>query len=218
MIMVKLLGQQQGYKLLCFRIESLWKPLGRYAIIDLDNGYCLIKFITEEDVQRALFGVPWVVMGHYLTVESWNPSFNPASHLPSKIVAWVRFLSLPIHYYNRLILFAIGSKLGKVIRLDLSKSLIASYFIHKVHLHIEYENLPDVCYACGKVGHTNVRYPSQVSGNGDLGNGNEHINQEFRMAMDGGRQPKQVDALGLWLHALKRKPRPPHQPKKKGDR
>ncbi|KAF2289243.1 hypothetical protein GH714_032046 [Hevea brasiliensis] len=127
--MVKLLGRQLGYKFLCFRIESLWKPLGWYAIIDLDNGYCLIKFITEEDVQRALFGGPWVVMGHYLTMESWNPSFNPASHLPSKIVAWV--------------------------------------------------------------GHTNVRYPSQVSGNGDLGNGNKHINQEFRMAMDGGRQPKQ---------------------------
>ncbi|KAF2289242.1 hypothetical protein GH714_031994 [Hevea brasiliensis] len=129
--MVKLLGRQLGYKLLCFRIESLWKPLGRYAIIDLDNGYCLIKFIIEEDVQRALFGGPWVVMGHYLTVESWNPSFNPTSHLPSKIVAWATLT------------------LGILLK----------------------------CLE-----------------NGNLGNGNEHINQEFRMAMDGGRQPKQVDA------------------------
>ena len=46
-------------------VESLkW-----FSVIDLENDYFLIKFKEESDVANVLANGPWVVLGHYLTVQ-----------------------------------------------------------------------------------------------------------------------------------------------------
>ncbi|KAK9195306.1 hypothetical protein WN943_003426 [Citrus x changshan-huyou] len=48
-VVVKFLGRMIGYKALCSLLEILWPNIGGYSIIDLDNGYFLVKFRKEGD-------------------------------------------------------------------------------------------------------------------------------------------------------------------------
>ena len=44
-VIVKLLGRQIGYQVLCNRLEILWQSMvAGFSIIDLENNYFLVKF------------------------------------------------------------------------------------------------------------------------------------------------------------------------------
>ncbi|KAL4285553.1 hypothetical protein GQ457_16G005890 [Hibiscus cannabinus] len=55
-VVVRLLGRSIGYIALLNRIRSLWNPSGEMALVDLDNGYYLVRFARENDVTRVLIG------------------------------------------------------------------------------------------------------------------------------------------------------------------
>ena len=116
----------------------------------------------------------WVVLGHYWTVQPWSPSFNAADKTVGSVVAWVRFPGMPIQYYNKSVLRAISEVVGKFIRVDynteeaqrgkfarvaveinLSKPLVSQFLIDGSIQRVEYEDLPVICFKCGKYGHTN---------------------------------------------------------------
>ena len=63
-VTVKLLGKAIRYKALQNRIISLWKPLGDFQIIDLENGYFLINLENQEDYINVLTKGPWTILGH----------------------------------------------------------------------------------------------------------------------------------------------------------
>ena len=112
-VIVRLLGRTIGYKVLSNKIEDLWKPSHGYRIIDLDNNYYMVKFDDMENYSNALLKGPWSIMGHYLTVHPWNPSFMTNDKDLSAIAAWVRFPGLPIQYYHKSVLRALANLIGK---------------------------------------------------------------------------------------------------------
>ena len=114
-VIVKLLGRSIGYKALRSCIVSMWKPEGEIQIIDLDNGYYLVSF-DHNDRIIALTKGPWTILGHYLTVEPWSPSFKPEENFPSTTVVWVRLPGMPFEYYHKSTLEAIVSVLGDLIK------------------------------------------------------------------------------------------------------
>ncbi|CAI0403405.1 unnamed protein product [Linum tenue] len=107
------------------------------------------------------------------------------------MVVWVQFPGLPVHFYHKELLFTMGNLLGRAIKLDyhtqnqqrakfarmavevdLSKPLVPRIRLDDRWQRVEYENLPVVCFECGKVGHTNVSCPTldrRPSGEGDGG-------------------------------------------------
>ena len=68
--MVKLFGRNIGYNTLCDRIKAIWHVVGQYTIIDLENNYFLVKFVDKYDYYHALLNSPWMIMGHYLTIQA----------------------------------------------------------------------------------------------------------------------------------------------------
>ncbi|KAE8661411.1 hypothetical protein F3Y22_tig00113725pilonHSYRG00161 [Hibiscus syriacus] len=62
-IIIRLLGKKIGYKALKNRIYALWKPIGNFNLIDLDNDYFLVKFENLEDYSRVLTDGPWMIYG-----------------------------------------------------------------------------------------------------------------------------------------------------------
>ena len=66
--------------------------------MDLDNDYFIVKLNSYKDYLKALMGGPWVVLGHYLTVQSWSSSFNAAEKNFNSVVAWVHFPGMPTQY------------------------------------------------------------------------------------------------------------------------
>ncbi|XP_050205722.1 uncharacterized protein LOC126655541 [Mercurialis annua] len=185
-VIVRLLGKTIGYRTLFGRLLKLWKPKSNPSLIDLDNNFFMVRFYSMEDYTTALSGGPWVLFGHYLTVQPWNPSFSPDNINVASVTAWVRFPGLPIQYYSNHVLKAIASTIGHVIRidynteamergkfarlainLDLSKPLISRILIDGRVQKIEYEGLPIICFDCGRYGHRENNCPFNNKTEGD---------------------------------------------------
>ncbi|KAH1082384.1 hypothetical protein J1N35_022145 [Gossypium stocksii] len=181
-VIVKLLGQNIGYTVLHNRIIFLWKPLNPIKIMDIANGYFLVKFQDHNDYNRVLSQGPWTVYGQYLTVQPWTKHFSPLQPYPSVVLAWIRLPNLQGYLYKQKIIEAIGGLIGKVVKLDvqtgnqtrgrfarlavylnLDRPLISQILVDGVAQRVEYEALLTMCFTCGKYGHLKELCSSVVS-------------------------------------------------------
>ncbi|CAI0427410.1 unnamed protein product [Linum tenue] len=182
-LVVRLLGRSIGYSTLCNRLKALWRPSTAMEIFALDDDCFLVKLGNDNDYFSALSGGPWVIFDHYLVVQQWTPSFRVTDKLPNTMVLWVHFPGLPVHFYHQELLFALGNMIGRAIKLDyhtqhqqrakfarmavevdLSKPLVPRIRLDGRWQKVEFENIPVVCFECGKVGHTNVTCPLVCQG------------------------------------------------------
>ncbi|KAE8701043.1 hypothetical protein F3Y22_tig00110548pilonHSYRG00029 [Hibiscus syriacus] len=160
-LILKLLGKSIGFRALDERIKRMWMPKVDYELIDVGDGYFLIKFSSLDDLCFALEEGPWIIYGHYLTVRKWFAEFYPSSTSIDSTVVWVRFPKLLVHYYNERMLFAMGNTLGRALKvdpntsyaskgiftsvcieIDFGKALVPNIEIEERWYSIEYEGLP----------------------------------------------------------------------------
>lgn len=74
-LFIKLLGKNVGYRVMYERLQRLWKPQGGFDILDVDNGYYMLKFDKMADKESVTNGGPWMLFDHYLCVSQWSPEF-----------------------------------------------------------------------------------------------------------------------------------------------
>ncbi|KDO48120.1 hypothetical protein CISIN_1g045413mg, partial [Citrus sinensis] len=116
---------------------------------------------------------PWIVSGHYLTVQLWSPHFDSSNEKIDKITALIRLPSMPLHYYHKKIIRMLGHVIGKIIKIDcntelatrgkfahiavevsLESPLISQFLLDGRIQRVEYEALPTICFGCAKYRHT----------------------------------------------------------------
>ncbi|KAK4262167.1 hypothetical protein QN277_027754 [Acacia crassicarpa] len=177
-VTVKLLGRTIGLRQLQTQLQNLWKPSGKIEVTDLDEDRFLIQLKIDMDFKLSLAGGPWLIYGHYLTVQPWTPVFKPQTHVINQVVGWVRLPRLPACYYHRNIIRSIESVSGEVIRVDynmesgdrskfdrlavlndLTKPLTSKIQVDGDLIYMEYEGLPTICVHCGRYGHLNEAFP-----------------------------------------------------------
>ncbi|CAN1801889.1 hypothetical protein LINPERHAP1_LOCUS23151 [Linum perenne] len=129
-----------------------------------------------------------------------DPSFRVTNELPKKMVAWVRFPHLPIHFYHGQVLTSLGNLIGKTVKIDfntqtaergkfariaieidLDKHLSPVVLLDGTIQQIEYENLPNLCFECGRVGHERAECPSRFA--------MITLDQQLRAHLGQGRRP-----------------------------
>ncbi|KDO37714.1 hypothetical protein CISIN_1g043897mg [Citrus sinensis] len=71
------------------------------------------------------------------TVQKWTPDFEVVNNKIDRIVAWIYLSEMNIHFYHK----NRGKFAHLAVELDLQKPFV------------EYENLPTICFGCGKFGH-----------------------------------------------------------------
>lgn len=116
----KKLGINQSY--LKSRLTSLWKPIEILILIDLGNNYFIVKFLKEQNMPTILQRGPWFVNGAFLSVQKWHPNFVASKAIENFNAIWVRLPKLPTEYYDHSILSRIGSKLAKLVKIDICTS------------------------------------------------------------------------------------------------
>ncbi|KAH9745834.1 DUF4283 domain-containing protein [Citrus sinensis] len=118
LVVVKLLGRNIGYKVLYNRLKVMWHMIPDFSVIDLENNYFLIRLNSPEDAIYALTEGPWVIFGHYLTVQPWRPSFDSTITEIASAVVWVRLPGMVFHLYDKRALRKIGQLVGNFIKID----------------------------------------------------------------------------------------------------
>ncbi|KAK9983866.1 hypothetical protein SO802_033391 [Lithocarpus litseifolius] len=161
-----------GYHFLQAKLLALWKPAGKLDFIDLGRDFYLIRFGLKEDYSAVLEKGPWFVGEHFLSIRPWESNFKPSLASVTSIAVWVRFLELPIEYYDMEILKKIWKSVGHVLRIDthtatetrgryaglciqvdINKPLITSIVLGGREQPICYEGIQRLCFACGRIGH-----------------------------------------------------------------
>lgn len=171
-LIIKVLGRKVGYTYLLRRLNTIWHPKSKMELTSMANDYFLVKFNSMTDYEFAKYGGPWMIMEHYLIVKEWRPDFEPHKDTTEKVLVWVRFPDLPLEYFDADILFRVGEKIGKPIRMDsatsliskgnfarlcvevdITKPLLSRFWLRKKVRTIEYEGIHMVCFKCGIYGH-----------------------------------------------------------------
>ncbi|KAL4340431.1 hypothetical protein GQ457_08G021740 [Hibiscus cannabinus] len=187
-VIIRLLGKSIGYRALLNRVQSLWNPSGDMCLVNLDNDYYLARFALAEDFQKVLTGGPWVIYGSYLTVQPWNRNFSTTEAHPSHTMVWVRLPKLPYRYYTKSLFRHIAAAIGKVVKVDynteegkrgrfarlaiivdLHKPLVSGIIIDGYRQDVEYEGLSNICFKCGKFGHSKEQCSGDRLVDGDKG-------------------------------------------------
>ncbi|CAI0423208.1 unnamed protein product [Linum tenue] len=95
------------------------------------------------------------------------------------MIVWVQLPALKIHFYHREVLTTLGNLIGRTIKLDyhtlnqerakfarlavevdISKALVPRIWLDDEWQKVEYENLPEVCFECGRIGHSAETCPT----------------------------------------------------------
>ncbi|PPD80711.1 hypothetical protein GOBAR_DD22375 [Gossypium barbadense] len=181
-MILKLLGRNIDFSVLQNKLYNLWKPSAPIHMMDIENGYFLVKFQNKLDCEKALSEGSWIIFGQYLTVQPWSLAFDPTQAYPNVVMAWIRFPGLPGYLYNHKIITEIGGTVGKVVKLDmntdnrtrgrfarlavyinLEKPLVSHILINGRKQNVEYESLSTICFHCGRFGHVENSCPFKIS-------------------------------------------------------
>ncbi|CAA0818218.1 Unknown protein, partial [Striga hermonthica] len=155
------------------RLTKMWPFMAGCNMMDLESGFYLVHFQNNDDTVRVLTGGPYVVGNSYMHVQPWTLDFDATKEELSTTVAWIRLPGMPAHLYHKKIFRNIGRIFGKVVKIDqqtaaltrgkyarlavtvdLTKPLCVSFAINGKTQRVVYENLPVICFQCGRIGHT----------------------------------------------------------------
>ncbi|KAL8130356.1 hypothetical protein V2J09_019511 [Rumex salicifolius] len=117
-LVIKALGTIIPLEILQRKLKELWKPAGKMRVIDLPNGYHIIKFSEERDYMGVLTGGPWTVFGHYVVIKPWTPNFDPRTDVVLTTPAWIRLTDLPVILYEEKVLLKLASAVGNPLKVD----------------------------------------------------------------------------------------------------
>ncbi|XP_028093884.1 uncharacterized protein LOC114293973 [Camellia sinensis] len=234
-LIVRLLGKNIGYKMLCARVKTMWRLQEEFNAIDLGFNYFLFKFFDPFDCETVFTGGPWVIMDHYLTVRRWEPNFKPSKAFETTTAVWVRFPELPIEYYQEKVLFTIAKTIGRPLKIDwtttmatrekfarvcveidLSRPLKPKFLLEGNCYFIEYESLHSFYFLCGRIDHRKETCRFKIHNAPPKGKNPAVIGEEVTintLSEPNGYLQQELDdaeAFGPWLLVTKRNRRPVH--------
>lgn len=99
-LVIKLLGKNIGYNIMKDRLTKIWRLSGGFDIMDVDNGFFMVKFDLPEDKEKVTTGGPWIIFYHYLAITNWSLDFVSPTAKVDRTLGWIRFPSLNLVYYN----------------------------------------------------------------------------------------------------------------------
>ncbi|XP_058748829.1 uncharacterized protein LOC131621809 [Vicia villosa] len=158
-------------------MEKAWNFIKLPELYYHDEGYFIIRFQSQSDLDAVLMKGPYTLRNIPLMIKEWKPDFNLKRDMLRTIPLWVKLPRLPLHLWGAKSLSKIGSALGVplvtdectasklrvsyariLVEVDITKELIKEIAIkdcegRKLMQPVEYEWKPLYCDRCKSIGH-----------------------------------------------------------------
>lgn len=148
----------------------------------------LFEFDKSEDLEDALDWCPWVIQGNCLSLKRWKLGMRIADVQFHILQFWVQIHGLEVEKFSKQNAERIGESLGNVlevddilglmgldrdfvrikVEVDIWKPLQAGFWYRRrnremVWAKSKYERFPEYCFGCGKLGHVERLYNSEIT-------------------------------------------------------
>ncbi|XP_041001563.1 uncharacterized protein LOC121247253 [Juglans microcarpa x Juglans regia] len=159
-------------------MRKIWRPVRSMKYCDLSPVFTLVEFEDPRDKMKVLKEGPWSFNKQLVLVKEYDGMIQIDSLNIIHASFWIRIHDLPLMAYNMYIGKLIGGLLGEFLEVDLDEGEMewGEYMRVRVRLDISqplqrrkrlnlgggkscwvrlsYEHLPDFCFTCGILGHT----------------------------------------------------------------
>ncbi|XP_021738160.1 uncharacterized protein LOC110704649 [Chenopodium quinoa] len=219
-LIIKLFDKRMSYAILVKRLRLKWQLKGDIALTDVGHDYYVVRFNNMEDYDWVLSQGPWLIGDSYLTIRKWEPNFVADEAPIKKLNAWVRIPQLSVEYFDKKFLYEIGSKIGKVVKIDrntesrdrgqyirfcievdLTRPLLSRFKMNGRIWRIQYEGLKQICFKCGHLEHKEDACTLFKKTAG--GEGSEKAQGAHPVVGQGDRndtkRPKEQGKYGTWM-------------------
>ncbi|XP_020685357.2 uncharacterized protein LOC110101699 [Dendrobium catenatum] len=112
------LGPRPYYERLLKAMLNLWKLKGSMKLLSLADGFFLLKFSTEEDLDSVLSGGPWFLLGKPFILQRCSPKFKPKRDEDAPIPVWIKIVDFPLALWTPTGISKISSYIGIPISVD----------------------------------------------------------------------------------------------------
>ncbi|KAJ4844986.1 hypothetical protein Tsubulata_038252 [Turnera subulata] len=171
-------SKAMSHHLLKMFVSCIWNLQGALEVKGLERNVFLLSFQFSEDRSKALHGGQWVVNGSLLLVREWGPKATLAEVDLSTADFWVLAHGLLLEQLTIENAACIAGMLEELVGVDLTlrnRVCRSNILKFKVRMNVDlplcpgfqdddgegcsrwvdlsYKNLPDHCFACGRIGH-----------------------------------------------------------------
>lgn len=178
-----LVGQFVTEKTIKFNVmrdtmASTWRPGKGVNIMEVSMNLYLFQFFHEVDMNRILDDGPWSFEQSLLVLKKLPPHTSPFNIQMKTADFWVQAHNLPMNFFTSKVSEIIGNTLGEFImadkknfeggwksflrvraRIDITMPLRRKMKMKRIGgeafwVDFRYERLPNFCFLCGLIGHT----------------------------------------------------------------
>ncbi|XP_020681050.1 uncharacterized protein LOC110098531 [Dendrobium catenatum] len=112
------IGRRPYYEALLGAIKKTWKLIGSVQLLSLSDGFFLLRFSCNEDLEMAWSRGVWFLLGKPFVLQKWHPKFKPLKEDFKTVPIWVKIHDLPLACWNSEGISRIASKIGVPIAAD----------------------------------------------------------------------------------------------------
>ncbi|PKU77052.1 hypothetical protein MA16_Dca001658 [Dendrobium catenatum] len=112
------IGRRPFYEALLGAIKKTWSLKGSLQLLSLNEGFFLLRFSCQEDLDMAWSHGVWFLLGKRFVLQKWHSKFKPVKEEFSSVPIWVKIHDLPLACWNSEGISRIASKIGIPVAAD----------------------------------------------------------------------------------------------------
>lgn len=153
-------------------VKEAWARFSTVRTIEINETTLMFHFESSRDRDQILELSIWTVHGHCLNLKLCHAYMSVDEVDFGRVQVWVQVHGLSLEMFNTQNAQSIGDSIGKCLRVEEVHTMQQRTLIRWVDSRgkekwasIRYERLTDVCYGCGRIGHSSSSCTEQVRTN-----------------------------------------------------
>ncbi|XP_019447287.1 PREDICTED: uncharacterized protein LOC109350510 [Lupinus angustifolius] len=117
-LIVTLIGKKQGFKIMRDKLKVVWKLSGNFELMDIDNGFFMVKFDFAPSRNKVMEGGPWMIFDHYVAISKWTSKFDSTTTIVTKTLVWIKFTRLNMFFMINIFFYPLSILFGRLVKID----------------------------------------------------------------------------------------------------